>query len=316
MIGQSDFFKAEADAPLLNLERGFLRTSPKKRIETATKWLKNLGLDAGKAKPFTFKPEKKPKRIFLRDAERTFFTDKNRQLFIKILTLAEGKFYDYQQTLGYVASWLLLFFDGPQVLEVLVAMNFDPKFIPGYWKHEPIALATDAWVFWRLVEKQFPRVHDHILKEVGIYPDNFCQKWFGGLCIHILPFEHLFVFFDEFTRKGFRYLLQFGMSLIQQLEDVLLSCTQVSEVLVVLCLDSTREKDVKSGKFKVDDVLYKAILQNVDNFNFEDENFQKLREEAYEKSLRRRMISAAKSIIEIEVGLDDEDFNFSDETEL
>merc|ERR1719193_2756782 len=134
MIEQSNFFVAEADAPLLSLERGFLRADPERRIDEAKKWLHNLGLDT-KSSPFKYKPVEKPKRIFLKDAERTFKSKENQQLFMKILTLAEQKFYDYQQTLGYVTSWLLLFFEGPQVLEMLVAMNFDPKFIPGYWKH-------------------------------------------------------------------------------------------------------------------------------------------------------------------------------------
>lgn len=54
-------------------------------------------------------------------------------------------------------------------------------------------------------------------------PSSFCQKWFVGLCVHVLPFEYLFQYFEGFLEGGHKFLFQFGLSLIHQLQDKLLA---------------------------------------------------------------------------------------------
>ena len=35
-----------------------------------------------------------------------------------------------------------------------------------------------------------------------VFPNTFCQKWFAGLCVHVLPFEDLCDFLEMFFEHG------------------------------------------------------------------------------------------------------------------
>eukprot|EP00497_Spongosphaera_streptacantha_P003183 TRINITY_DN3826_c0_g1_i1.p1 TRINITY_DN3826_c0_g1~~TRINITY_DN3826_c0_g1_i1.p1 ORF type:complete len:75 (-),score=10.98 TRINITY_DN3826_c0_g1_i1:121-345(-) len=65
----------------------------------------------------------------------------------------------------------------------------------------------------------------------------YCQKYFGGLGIHILPFEYLAMFFDGFFENGFRFSFQYCLSLIQVLGPILLQHNSHSELMALLRLD-------------------------------------------------------------------------------
>lgn len=38
-----------------------------------------------------------------------------------------------------------------------------------------------------------------------LFPETYCQKWFVGLCVHVLPFSALLDFFDAFFKGGKLY---------------------------------------------------------------------------------------------------------------
>jgi hypothetical protein len=73
----------------------------------------------------------KPERIFLRDAERTFVAEQDRQSFIKILQYLRKTFGDYHQGLGFTAGFLHLFFDEHQVVEICTILNTNDKYLKG-----------------------------------------------------------------------------------------------------------------------------------------------------------------------------------------
>lgn len=154
-------------------------------------------------------------RIFRADANRTYRSEPSRQLFIKLLSFAHTKFGDYQQSMGYVAGLLMLFFDPATTLKVLTVLNDHPNFLPGYWRGEATSCAVDGYVCFGLLDSALRAQ----LRRIGLLPETFVQKWFAGLCIHHLPFHVLFHFLDRFFAAGNSYLFQFFLAFFREFEE-------------------------------------------------------------------------------------------------
>ena len=91
--------------------------------------------------------------------------------------------------------------DEPTTLALLRKLNADARYLPGYWRHEAVALATDAHVFNHLLTARDNELAQHLAAKF-VFPDTFCQKWFPSLNVHILPFAALCDFFDLFFEHG------------------------------------------------------------------------------------------------------------------
>jgi hypothetical protein len=57
-----------------------------------------------------------------------------------------------------MCSFLLLVLDEHKAFAILQRLNSQPKYIPGYWAAEAIALATDSHVFNHLLAQKDPQV--------------------------------------------------------------------------------------------------------------------------------------------------------------
>jgi len=299
---QEDFWKFEREAPLLTKNRGFLKPDEANRdaIDRVEKWTSLMGdstLSTSAGSSFKgYELVGEPDRIHVKDAERTFFGEKDRQLLIKVLSFLQNKFGDYAQGLSYVTSFLLLHLDVASVVDMVDRINFEEKYIPGYWKTEAVAFAIDANVFEHLLERFNPEVRQH-LKNNLIFPETYAQKWFVGLGIHVLPFEAAFLFFENFLRFGYKFLFQFAFSLIDHMKDSLLKAKLPNEIYAILRLDS-----------KLDEDQAVSIVQKAASYNIDDVDFKSLRSTIYEQKLRARMESARKAREEAEnESSDDED---------
>jgi len=321
---RTKFFAEETDSSLLNLNQGFLESSPNVK-ERADGWLRSLGLDPPKGfpepinrKPFDEKALRKKGRVVLmRDADRTFRTTHNRETFIQCCDVMWTKLADYQQTEGYIAGMLLLFYDIKPVIQALTVLATHPKYLPGYFKHEPTALNIDAWMWFDIVKEKMPAFHTHILK-VGVRPDFYCQKYFGGLFIHVLPFKPLYGFLDGFFEHGFRWSLAYSLGLIQILEPVLLKITQHSELLDVLRLDPKLAPSLlaKHGGLTLQNVYDRLHGKGVEALKvFAALDIQDRREKAYIAHLATTMARAVQmDVAGLEVQEEDE-IVFSSEEE-
>jgi len=319
----SKFFAEEADCTLLNLNEGYLQKHHVEFKERADRWLRNLGIavpngypEPLKRKPFCRDRMMRKRPILIRDAERMFLTEHNKNLFIQTTDVMWTKLADYQQTEGYIAGMLLLAHDIDLVVKALTVLSVHPKYLPGYFKHEATALNIDAWVWYELVKMKFPRVHGHLLK-VGVAPDMYCQKYFGGLCIHLLPFRYLVRFLDGFFQHGFRYSFMFALSLIQVLRKSLLERADHTSLMALLRLDLQMAPPILAiyGQ-TLDDKFFKEVLDGVSNFeNFVNQfQYQELREKVFKQQFEQRMIRATQmdmaGVLE-----DDDEVVFSDETD-
>jgi len=286
MLKQQTFWEKEGEAPLMGKNRGFLKKGEEETkavMERANKWkgIMNVTEDP-EAKAFEkFEITGEPERIFVKDAERTFFSDENRLNLIRVLSFLSKKFGDYHQGLSYVTSFLLLTHDVNTTIEMLMFMNKNEKFIPGYWRAEAVAFATDSYVFDSLLQKQFPEVHQQLAKNF-VFPETYAQKWFIGLCVHVLPFNALFTFFEQFLQTGYTFLFQFGLSLVSQTKEQILKAKTAAEIYAILRLDTKEEE------------LSLTIVEKASTFDVSGINFVEQRKKQFEEKLKARLERAAQ----------------------
>jgi len=293
------FWEKEGLAPLLKKNRGFLKEqeSNENVLVEASKWSSLVGLDVDPLASFSELNlnDKKPERIFKKDAERTFATAENQQLLTNLLTSLHSKIGNYHQGLSFVASFLMLTLDPPTVFRIIIRLNDDPRYIPGYWHEESVACATDAYVFDYLMKEHFPDVWSHLYNQ-QILPETYVQKWFIGLGIHVLPYEALFPFFDSFLSEGFCFLFQFGLSLVNTLQKQLLSARTPDRLYALLRLEDRNAEN-----------LALTMVHEAHKINLEHYDFQDLRKELYEVKLSKRMQHAAeqrKCQVRVENGIE------------
>ena len=156
MLRNETFWGSEKEAPLLKLNRGYLQSQGDLLYPRVNSWLKQSGVtDYGTV---SLVEVANPDRIFVADAERTFRDDVNRARFVRLLAHLAKEFGDYAQGLSYVASFLSLTMPESEVVALITQLNNDEKYVPGYWKHEAIKFATDAYVFQELANKFVPKV--------------------------------------------------------------------------------------------------------------------------------------------------------------
>jgi hypothetical protein len=247
-----------------------------------------------------------------RDVERTFFDAAQRVPLTQFLNVVINEFRDYHQGLGYIGSFLLLVLDAPTVLAMLRKLNAHPDFLPGYWKHEAVALATDAHVFNHLLEQREPDVAKHLAAKF-VFADTFCQKWFACLNVHLLSFTLLCDFLDVFFRHGFRASMQFGLVLCHELRADILEQKSSDKIFELLRFQPPRVAPERQA----------AIVRRVaDSFAapnsapFADVDFAALRRTMYDLKLRARMEAAAKAGVGRAGESDDDADDDDDDSEL
>jgi len=177
----------------------------------------------------------------------------------------------------------MLTMESNTVIQIIQKLNDDEKYLFGYWRHETVAFATDAYVFDELLQDFYPKVRAHFQK-VFLFPETFCQKWFVGLCIHVLPFDALFKFFDAFFEHGYIYLFKFGLSLIQHVHDSLLATSDISLLYSILRLDPVN--------LLLTDELALSIVTKALSYDLSKYNIKELRISLFETKLKERLKKA------------------------
>jgi hypothetical protein len=228
-----------------------------------------------------------------RDVERTFFDAAQRAPLTKFFNVVINEFRDYHQGLGYIGSFLLLVLDEPTVLAMLRKLNSHPDFLPGYWKHEPVALATDAHVFNHLLELREPDVAKHLAAKF-VFADNYCQKWFACLNVHMLSFALLCDFLDVFFRHGFRASMQFGLTLVAELRQDILEQKTSDKIFEILRFQPPRVAPERQAAI-VRRVAEAFAAAAPNSAPFANVDFAALRLTMYDLKLRARMEAAAKA---------------------
>eukprot|EP00405_Crypthecodinium_cohnii_P013687 CAMPEP_0206453898 /NCGR_PEP_ID=MMETSP0324_2-20121206/20822_1 /ASSEMBLY_ACC=CAM_ASM_000836 /TAXON_ID=2866 /ORGANISM="Crypthecodinium cohnii, Strain Seligo" /LENGTH=306 /DNA_ID=CAMNT_0053924281 /DNA_START=52 /DNA_END=972 /DNA_ORIENTATION=+ len=297
-LGQPDFWQEEGDAPILKFNNDqWLQNHTAEAIAHAKKWIAAMGIPESKV-DFDRKPlSSEGARIFRADANRTFRSEPNRVLMIKLLSFCSTKFGDYQQSLGYVAGVLLIFFDPATVFKVLTVLNDSPKYLPGYWRGEATACAVDGYVCLKQLK---PPLKEKLLK-LGLLPETFVQKWFAGVCIHHLPYRLLFPFLDGFFAHGNRFLFQFFLAFFDEFENDIMTANSNPEANALIRFESAPEPRLEAV---VRSAWEEKYVQKVAAMNFHHERII-----AFEENLSRRLQGANEGMWMKQ----DDEIEFSDE---
>jgi len=306
MLQRDGFLQQERDSKMMQLDFGYLQANMAQLFERASKWEEMVQSTADahnsntttvtEHRPYNREHGLTPSRIVIADAERTFVHADNRELFVKFLSFIEDDFADYAQGMGFVASILLLVLEESKALSIIRTLAHKKPFIPGYWQAEAVEYVTDGYVFEYLLKKQFPKVAEHFTANC-VLPEMFCSKWFVGLCVHVLPLEQLFDFFEHFFMEGKPFLFKFGLSFVEQLHPQLLAA-DTSGILRILRLEKTT-------------VDFNALLSGAANFDvLTGPEYDAVYAELFETKLRKRLEAAKR---QAEAVSSDDEIKFSDE---
>lgn len=276
MLRVHDFWQEEKDSPLLRLNYSFL---PCEQV------MKQIDDDVDDDSPKNLQHE----RIIRLDAERTFLGLRQREILMNVLSFLRQEFNSYHQAMSYVAGFLLLTRKPSKVIELMRQLH--EKVLVGYWTSEPVAFATDAYVFYHILKDKDPELHQ-CLEKYHILPETFLQKWFTTLCIGVLPMEALFLFFDKFLIESLQsstnlYLFQMGLSLMKHIRLGILGANNVATIYSYLRLDASLKLfDGDKKNLALD------IVRLADQFDLTEYDFKKLREQLFDEKLKTRLESA------------------------
>lgn len=297
-LGEADFWSLEGDAPILKFNHGWLEKHSEEAVAHARRWISALAITESTME-IDLKPiaESDNNRIFRADANRTFRAEKHKIIYIKLLSFAAKKFGDYQQSLGYVAGLLLIFFDPATVFKVLTVLNDNPRFLAGYWRGEATLCAVDGYVAMELCPNQplMARV-----RGLGLLPETFVQKWFAGVCIHHLPYKLLFPYLDSFFDHGSGFLFAWFSAFFEEFEATLTTMKTTAEANELVRLESAPEAQLEK-------VTAKATQMAPGFLNGRDLHAMRCR--CFDASLSKRLQSANEGMFQVA----DDDITFSDE---
>eukprot|EP00930_Biecheleria_cincta_P102091 TRINITY_DN93771_c0_g1_i1.p1 TRINITY_DN93771_c0_g1~~TRINITY_DN93771_c0_g1_i1.p1 ORF type:complete len:308 (+),score=35.21 TRINITY_DN93771_c0_g1_i1:103-1026(+) len=297
-LSQQDFWTEEGDAPILKFNHNdWLQGHVEEAVARVQAWLPSLGIEPSRVDYCTKPLASEGARIFRADANRTFRSEPNRVICIKLLAFAQQKFGDYQQSMGYVAGLLLLFFDPPTVFKVLTVLNDSPKYLPGYWRGEATACAVDGYVCVHLLRQH---LQDR-LKALGLLPETFVQKWFAGICIHHLPYSLLFDYLDNFFKYGNSYLFQFFLAFFDEFEADIMNAKNNPEANMLIRLESAPEPRLRRAVEAATEERYSSVIKSL--------NLHQARIVAFHDNLARRLAGANEGMWQKQ----DDDIAFSDE---
>jgi hypothetical protein len=222
-------------------------------------------------------------RIFIRDSERAFRATTRRDVMMRVLTIFQDRTGDYHQGFGLFTAFLLLSMSPAEVLAASEVLSTDAKYVPEVWRAESVACATDGYVFADLLKQKCPDVWG-LCDKLFLMPETYVQKWFCGMCVHVLPFSALFPFVEGFIEHGFTFLFRFGLSLVSVLREPLLASTNNGEAYAILRLEHATPDTCNS-------ILESKNLEQYGDLSNYD--FVAKRVELYDLHLRARMESAA-----------------------
>eukprot|EP00747_Dinoflagellata_sp_TGD_P018020 gnl/TRDRNA2_/TRDRNA2_126222_c0_seq1.p1 gnl/TRDRNA2_/TRDRNA2_126222_c0~~gnl/TRDRNA2_/TRDRNA2_126222_c0_seq1.p1 ORF type:complete len:263 (+),score=53.11 gnl/TRDRNA2_/TRDRNA2_126222_c0_seq1:144-932(+) len=192
-----------------------------------------------------------------------------------------------------------MFFDPATTFKVLTVLNDSPGYLNGYWKGQPTLQACDGYVATQLYPNQ--ALMDHI-RNLGVLPELFVQKWFGGLCIQHLPYHLLVKYLDHFFVHGINFLFAFFAAFFNHFESTLLGMKSSADAFALVRLESADEAQL----LQVIEQAAQAAPTSL-----KDVNLHALRCQCFDKSLSKRLQSANEAMWE---RLDDDDSEeFSDE---
>ncbi|EGG21628.1 RabGAP/TBC domain-containing protein [Cavenderia fasciculata] len=301
MLRLPNFWEDEFKQPLLSMDQGYIKEQGiDALVERAAKWKEYLRMSKEEIVKIEYGTQE-PDRIFILDAERTFHNEDSKKKLVRILNyISKSHSHSHNHTS----------YTNGQEIEYICQEDEERKeekkefkeeeeeaeeywrlstsmLLPGFWRAEAVSFGTEAQTFFKILDKVHPAVTKH-LQENLIEAGTICQRWFLGLCVHCLPFQELFRYFDEFFKGGRNFLLSFGLALCGILEKEILATKNTDTIFALLRLDKSVIKD---------NAVFGRILDDVPSYRDRLKNFDLdiLRAESYEIIVKPRLAAAQKA---------------------
>lgn len=203
-------------------------------------------------------------RIIWEDAKRTFSLDCNRQLFKDLVTRLSLELGDYSQSMGYVASFLLL---SHTVEESYTLMRQIQTQLPKYWTFQPTAVITDGYaMFHYVLSVEEPVVYETLLK-IGVYPETYITKWFSGLFVHLVDYDTQVMIIDKVLKEGKAFLFKLAVEIMRSIKPVIMTCNVVKifEAFKLKGVDVRALIAECNGEFgyELDELIEKAMENHI-----------------------------------------------------
>eukprot|EP01059_Diplonema_ambulator_P022775 TRINITY_DN38109_c0_g1_i1.p1 TRINITY_DN38109_c0_g1~~TRINITY_DN38109_c0_g1_i1.p1 ORF type:complete len:485 (+),score=191.93 TRINITY_DN38109_c0_g1_i1:38-1456(+) len=293
LLREPDFGEREfTKAALLNEDRGYLGSAGEKPFELTSDFVSLLGEDADRSPANLVVIRNRDgelERVIVQDCIRTFAGEDHRRRLEVFLNGAYIEFGNYSQGMAHVAAFLLLTLTEDDVIAILRVIN--KKIIPAHWKHESDGFGANAYVFQHVVEKHHPEFNEYFMgSDRNLLPEMYTRKWFCGLGLHCLDIELVYRFLRCLLKRGFEYLISFGMAVLVHLKERIMETDSCGELIHILALNP------KAGVERADQ---EAILDLADTFDFsedlgDEEALEKLRKELFDTHLKDRIERAKK----------------------
>lgn len=246
-ISDQQFWKDEHDSPLLSRNGNFVNYEKHEELcDRARGWLDKL--NATDIEVDFSRLQKQPVRealvrIFQRDADRTWVpkdepelqkrTAVRQQIHVDNLKMTSYVIDDYHQGLGYIAAFSSMFLSQPDTVRLCIALHKSPEHSKGYFQSEAEKFLSDSRVFMELVEKMDKPLHDHLVSK-GVVPQMWAVKYFVGLCVHLLPFEAVFDYWELVFEHGHVFVFKFLYAFLQYFRDQIMAATSTSGLMTIM----------------------------------------------------------------------------------
>lgn len=250
MLRDPDFWKTEASAPLLTRNAGFVtEQNANSRCDEAKLWLNLIPLSFKQEVVDDICPESEAEstgepemdRIFYQDAVRTFTDETLRLKEVAVLNAVYKSIHNYHQGLGFVVSFLRLFFDHNDT--VLLTLYLDAKILKGYFKIHNRDYLRDARLFEKLLLERDPELGKHL--QTYTVPGQYCSKWFIGMTVHVFPFQAVFNWFETLLAHGNIQLFKLGLAIMEINRPALMKFNSTSAITALLRFDKSIYSDYK-----------------------------------------------------------------------
>lgn len=226
-----------------------------------------------------FEVTEENERIFRLDAERTFISEEHREMLCQNLKLVFSHVGDYHQGEGFVIAFLSLYLPAPDVVRLVVHLHENQ--LRGYFSCTPDAYLRDCRVLMKLLQGLNEKLYNHL--EGLLVPETFCSKWFIGMNVHVLPFEHVVSYIERVLSRGESYIFSFGLAFLLYHADAIIDCSDVSKILQLLRLDE--------AILPADDqreAIYSGIMKLADETAVDTQQLSSIRAEVESELLKEK----------------------------
>ncbi|WVF71143.1 hypothetical protein IAT40_005940 [Kwoniella sp. CBS 6097] len=135
-----------------------------------------------------------------------------------------------------------------------------------YFAKERTGMRIDAAVFMGLLQGQEPRLAK-LLKETGLHPISFVDKWFSQLFIRCLPWPTTLRVIDAVVSEGPRFLLIASLSILTLSRDRLLSLPKNGPAILGYLQNLPQDSLLLPENF----------MKHCDGVRFDDKEYKRLR---------------------------------------